>query len=913
MRYTSRHYRFIVAIVVTVGLMPGLLWAGEGKIRRNSHAVKDEYIVVLKDDTPRDHIPGIAQRLGKQSGGAVQRVWQDALKGFFVRMTAGQAQGLSHHPDVKYIEENAEMFLSASVPTNVDPACDPPAVCGTADNRLWHLDVLDQNSAVGNDQYSYCETGSGVYVYVVDNGVMRSHREFNNDANKVLTGYDATGDPAQFPAWNPCGGPGISAANGPAEVNGVRGSSSHGTGVASLVGGLNLGVARNAKIVPIKVKPCGRDGARKLSNQTPFTSYATGEIVYANGDYYQVVQGGLTGSAATFPGNNWPWPPDINHNQVWGDVHLAWYGKAALPDPGQMTIQMTIEGLDWILRPVAQGGNPNPKSPAVVTLSTYRVVGDDGLTNIPAGASLSFEDAIGNLLRYNNGQGITVIASANNQDADACDTSPSRMSRNNPANPNDPLHPYKVITAGGTMIRNNPDSNPATGGSAVNLQEPQYDATKAMRLARWRCHAGDSDLCSGNLYGSPPAAAPDPAVDRDGFARTTLGSNGGQCVTLFAPAKNIPVANHHNNSTYRNSRATNSLASGTSWSAPIVAGMAARVLQGTTGWTADDVYTALMSRTAADLDPAELDPPGLTGTPNAVLRITPVVVQPLPAITPAASSGNTNITVTASGPAGMTYQLFLVNASFDVATYNKGANDGTPVNSVPQSSNTFSVPSTGASSYFVRVSSSCGSADTNITTVTALTAPAGLSATATGGTVTVSWNVASGAAGYKVERKIGTAAWGLAQTITGGSTTSVIDTPVVPTGVVLYRVRATLGSSESGPSNNDVACTAAFTDDPIATVAPFTFVKAVHLIEMRQAVNALHELSSMGSVYFGPDLDPASMRTQFIDDAHFTTLMTNLNAARNAAGLPAVGFLSQPVAGGFIDDTHVTNLRAGVK
>src|ERR1700740_2005367 len=64
--------------------------------------------------------------------------------------------------------------------------------------------------------------------------------------------------------------------------------------------------------------------------------------------------------------------------------------------------------------------------------------------------------------------------------------------------------------------------------------------------------------------------------------------------------------------TYRDSRATGGNASGTSWSAPIVAGMVARILQNNTGYSVDDVYNAVMSRTTADLDPTELNPPNVT-------------------------------------------------------------------------------------------------------------------------------------------------------------------------------------------------------------------------------------------------------------------------------------------------------------
>jgi hypothetical protein len=612
-------------------------------------------------------------------------------------MTEAQALALSHNPNVKYVEENAEMFRSARVPTNVDPACDYPSNCTTSDNRLWHLDVLDQNDAVGTHDYAYCTDGSGVYVYIVDAGVMRAHREFNNDPNRVADGYNASGDGDYYPAYDPChGSPTPQDFNMSAEVFG----NSHGTGVGSVVAGRNIGVAKNATIVPIKVDRCGEFSAKRILRNT---TYPPGVIVISNQNFYRTLNTGTTGPSVPNPCCS----PD-------GTLNLEFLGNDGSTNSG--TVQMTIEGLDWILRPVTQGGNPYPKSPAVVSLSTYRVVGTDGVTNIPTGSSLSLEDAIANLLKYNNGQGITVIASANNQDANACDTSPGRMSRNNPNNPNDPNHPYKVITAGGTMLRNNPDSNPATGGGAVNLPEPAYNSSKATLLARWRCNPGDSDPCSANIYSQPPPTTPNPATDPTGYTNWTLGSNGGQCVTLFAPAKNIPVANisadaNGNPTMYRNSRADQGFASGTSWSAPFVAGVVARILQSNPSYSVDQVYSALMSNTTADLDPTELDPPGITGTPNALLHIPDVSIAPLPATITGP------VTASASGTAPLTYQWYLVNSNF-VDHSNDAA--ATPV--AGATSATLDLNPRVAGTFFVRVASSCGSADSNFTTFPCQTA-----------------------------------------------------------------------------------------------------------------------------------------------------------------------------------------------
>ncbi|MDQ3280454.1 MAG: S8 family serine peptidase [Acidobacteriota bacterium] len=889
--------------VLLATLAPAFLWAGEGKVRRSPMAVKDEYIVVLNDATPRDTVPAVAARLARETGGKLERVWQDALKGFFVRMNEKQAQGLSHHPDVKYIEENAQMFVSSTVPTNVDPACDPaPGItCTTDDNRLWHLDVMDQNSAVGTKDFSYCETGSGVYVYVIDEGVMRAHREFENSSAKVVDGFDASGDPANLPAWNPCGGPVVFGPPDGALLPQQFIKRSHGTGVASLVNGRNLGVARDAKVVPVKVASCVEYAARKLSRDTPDTDYTTGEIVMAGAAFHRVTQGGRTGSQATYP-SQWPTSQTNTCCATWGGVTLQWLGNDGIPRG--TTLEMTITGLNWILSP----SNPYPKSPAVVSLSTFRLLGE--ATSVPSNFSNSLEDAIESLLLYNNGQGITVIASANNQNANACDTSPGRMSRNNPNKPADPLKPYKVITAGGTMLRNNPDSNPATGGNA-NAPEPMYDASKATRFARWRCEGGDSDYCSADINSAQGEPSP-PATTSEAYKSWTMGSNGGQCVTLFAPAKNIPVASSVGNSSYRDSRATNGTASGTSWSAPIVAAAAARILQNNTTYTVDQVYDALMARTTPTLDAEKINPPNVTGTPNKVLNLTPIVLQALPATTQI-SNGTATITVSASSASSLTYTLYLVNSSFDTTTYNSGAGASSIVTG-PQTSNTFTVTAQAGTSFWVRATSSCGSADTNITKLVdppvPVTAPTGVSASATGGTATITWNSVTGADGYRLERKVSSAAWVVVKDVTGVSTVSTTDVPASPSGVVLYRIRARAGSTYSTPSSSDVAYAATFTNDALAIDDA---IRAEHVAELRAAVNGLLDIAGQAPLYTSAQVDPNSLRSQPVAATDLTTLMQNLNTARAGVALSARGFSNTMGTGQPIRAADINDLRLCVR
>src|SRR5207244_6010646 len=113
------------------------------------------------------------------------------------------------------------------------------------------------------------------------------------------------------------------------------------------------------------------------------------------------------------------------------------------PNVNLQTTQNIIARLNWIL----SSNNPGPKSYAIVTMSTYRLATAPqvaGHTYDGNGNPATLEEAVRNLLTHN----ITVIASANNQNGNACDTSPSRLSANNP----DTTVANNVIIARASML-----------------------------------------------------------------------------------------------------------------------------------------------------------------------------------------------------------------------------------------------------------------------------------------------------------------------------------------------------------------------------------------------------------------------------------------------------------------------------
>jgi len=116
---------------------------------------------------------------------------------------------------------------------------------------LWHLDRIDQLEGNLDGRYHRRHSGAGSVVYVMDTGVLASHAEFASAAgSRVIAGFDvarsvtvgASACTSPNKALQPC-------YSGFTELIGA----SHGTSVASLVAGQNVGVAPDAVIVSVRV------------------------------------------------------------------------------------------------------------------------------------------------------------------------------------------------------------------------------------------------------------------------------------------------------------------------------------------------------------------------------------------------------------------------------------------------------------------------------------------------------------------------------------------------------------------------------------------------------------------------------------------------------------------------------------
>ncbi|MBB5825089.1 S8 family peptidase [Micromonospora carbonacea] len=194
--------------------------AGEIRHAGGATAVPSSYIVVLKDSavggkagTRAAAVASSAGSLAKQFGGSVAQVYGAALNGFEVRLSEAAAKRLAAHPAVAWVEQNHEVSLQT-----------------TQANPPWGLDRTDQAALPLSKSYNYTSAGTGVTAYIIDTGININHNDFGGQA---ADGYDAVDN--ALPA---------------ADCNG------HGTHVSGTVGGTTYGVAKDVKLVAVRVLNC---------------------------------------------------------------------------------------------------------------------------------------------------------------------------------------------------------------------------------------------------------------------------------------------------------------------------------------------------------------------------------------------------------------------------------------------------------------------------------------------------------------------------------------------------------------------------------------------------------------------------------------------------------------------------------
>ncbi|HYI09732.1 MAG TPA: S8 family serine peptidase [Thermoanaerobaculia bacterium] len=191
-----------------------------------------------------------------------------------------------------------------------------------------------------------------------------------------------------------------------------------------------------------------------------------------------------------------------------------------------------------------------------------------------------------------------------------------------------------------------------------------------------------------------------------------------------------------------------------------------------------------------------------------------------------------------------------------------------------------------------------------------LAPPPNLTATATGtSAVIVTWGSVAGAANYIVERSLDNSAFTTIGTTTGSS---IVDGGRTANTSYLYRAQARNGGGTlSNKSNKDAATTIIYADTPL--VAGTSPVEAVHLTQLRTAINAMLDLANLSPATFtDPTLTAA---TTIMKRLHVTELRTNLDAARLALGLPTLTYTDPSITEDVtvVKASHIEQLRNGTK
>lgn len=228
------HKRLLVLAVASVLASP----AFAAELRKVDNAIPGQYIVVFNSDEIRERVDSdrLAGRLDKalvaspdaaiaaevekrvvdvaaQHDLKVSQLYTHALHGMVVTADNKKLARLLNDPRVAFVEEDGYVELSA-----------------TQTGATWGLDRVDQRDRPLNGTYIYNPLAANVRAYIIDSGIRSGHTQFGT---RLLSGYSAIND-----------------GNGTSDCNG------HGTHVAGTVGGTTWGVAKQVRLVPVRVFGC---------------------------------------------------------------------------------------------------------------------------------------------------------------------------------------------------------------------------------------------------------------------------------------------------------------------------------------------------------------------------------------------------------------------------------------------------------------------------------------------------------------------------------------------------------------------------------------------------------------------------------------------------------------------------------
>jgi aqualysin 1 len=220
---------FVGALAACQGDIQG----DQGKIapifgQNDPAAIPGQYIVVLNARSEANLVSDLVTQVGLLPGNEITFTYE-RTRAFAAKIDALTLEEIRKNPDVSFVEQDRTVTLNTAHNTN-----------GFFTNfNIAGLDRIDQRNLPLNNVFDdKNRTGVGVHAYILDTGINSAHQEFTGRIAGGAGGFTAIND-----------------------GRGTEDCNDHGSHVASIVGGTNVGVARGVTLHAVRVLDCAGSGA----------------------------------------------------------------------------------------------------------------------------------------------------------------------------------------------------------------------------------------------------------------------------------------------------------------------------------------------------------------------------------------------------------------------------------------------------------------------------------------------------------------------------------------------------------------------------------------------------------------------------------------------------------------------------